>query len=82
MKAFAGIHIDDIAAQQDNKILTTILATRLNKMLDCCINPDQVGFTKGRQPRDCTCRLSNIKNCNILKPVLCNISVMPKGHFI
>lgn len=43
----------------DYKILTTVLANRLNRVLKF-IHPDQVGFIKNRNLRDSTRRLCNI----------------------
>lgn len=45
----------------DHKILTNVYATRLNKILEYYSYSDQAGFIKGRQLRDCTRRLGNIR---------------------
>lgn len=44
----------------DYKILATILANRLNIVLSAYIHPDQAGFIKKRQLKNCTRRLCNI----------------------
>lgn len=44
----------------DYKILTTVLANRLNKVLESYIHKDQGWFIKGRQIQDCTQRVCNI----------------------
>lgn len=51
----------------DYKILTTILAKHLNKILDKYILQDQVGFVKGRRLKDCTQRISNVKDLFFLQ---------------
>lgn len=44
----------------DYKIVTTVLATRLNKILEYYVNEDQVGVVQKRKFRDST------RRCNII----------------
>lgn len=44
----------------DTKLYAKLSASRVSKVLPALINPDQVGFIKGRQAPDGTRRLLNI----------------------
>ena len=53
-------------ANVDYKILTKVLATRLEKIIPYIIDPDQVGFVKGRSSSDNLRRLLNSIQFNFI----------------
>lgn len=65
------------------KILTSILAKRLNSVIGCLIHPDQTGFIKNRQLRDNTRKVLNIIDFAVNKKIpMVLFSLTLKKHLI